>query len=669
MFVSTLSFVLLSPVAGAIAGALGIIGVATLYFLKLRRRPMRVGSTMLWEQAVRDLQVNAPFRMIHPSRLLLLQLLAVLLLAFAVARPAIDRPDAADRLVILLDTSASMQAPVGVAGDGVTRFDVVREQLDEVLSRVGSETRIALLSFNHEARTEVPFTLDAGAVRSVLRSLEPTDGPSDLSAGLSLVEAITASAVSLDESLNGAPSTRLLIASDGDVRFTSGSDTRLVNTSINYVAAAEVGAEVVENVAIVNASATRDASDSSRVRVFVEVLRNRGVNAEVRLSATMNGDVVAAETVRLLPEGDTAVGSASFEVASEALSIIRVQLSGSDALEADNAASIVLEPYRSVSVDLVTPTGVLSTSGEAALYDALTAVGISDVRVTTAGGVRTDAADAGAVLLHVYSGVEPVVSSVVPEIVFAAGESAVGIEARPAEGDGARGFAFWRRNHPLLRYAGLSEVAFAGGVTYLFDESTGSESGVRFTPIASSDAGSVIGLHERGVKRRLLVGIDLGRTTWWRSPSWIIFMQNAVDSLTQRADRIAGRARAVGEAFTANTGVAGGTYRVERDGEVVGEVRSSSDGTVTVGAQPSSGLYEIRSVADGSLASVVGVSVLDRDESSLGVSESIPVGGENVSASGASQLAPAEIWKWFVLGAFGLMSVEWLLYVRGVRPS
>ena len=67
----------LDPATGLTALAAGTLATLLWYFLKLRRRPLRVSSTMLWEAAARDVEVNAPFRWIRPSWLLLLQLLAV----------------------------------------------------------------------------------------------------------------------------------------------------------------------------------------------------------------------------------------------------------------------------------------------------------------------------------------------------------------------------------------------------------------------------------------------------------------------------------------------------------------------------------------------------------------------------------------------------------------
>ena len=99
----------LSPLAAALAAALAVPALLALYFLKLRRQPRVVPSTLLWRKAVEDLEVNAPFQKLRNSLLLWLQLLLLLLLVVAIARPASDAPaPTGDRVVILIDRSASM---------------------------------------------------------------------------------------------------------------------------------------------------------------------------------------------------------------------------------------------------------------------------------------------------------------------------------------------------------------------------------------------------------------------------------------------------------------------------------------------------------------------------------------------------------------------------------
>src|SRR5271170_4008229 len=92
----------LNPLAALAAAAVAIPALLLLYFLKLRRRPMDVPSTLLWRKAIQDLQVNAPFQRLRRNLLLLLQMLLLLALVLALSRPISNyRPGAGKTTVIL----------------------------------------------------------------------------------------------------------------------------------------------------------------------------------------------------------------------------------------------------------------------------------------------------------------------------------------------------------------------------------------------------------------------------------------------------------------------------------------------------------------------------------------------------------------------------------------
>src|SRR5882762_4585490 len=82
-----------------------------LYFLKVRRRQLPVSSLLLWQAALRDREASTFFQRLQRDPLLILQILALLALTVALARPAVTvMGDGARKVVIVLDTSASMKA-------------------------------------------------------------------------------------------------------------------------------------------------------------------------------------------------------------------------------------------------------------------------------------------------------------------------------------------------------------------------------------------------------------------------------------------------------------------------------------------------------------------------------------------------------------------------------
>src|SRR5690348_3515905 len=102
-----------TPLGGVDWGVLAGIPVAiiALYFLKLRRRPVQVPSTLLWRRSLEDLHVNSLFQRLRRNLLLFLQLLAVLLAMLALTCPRVKGTTTqGQRFVLAIDNSASMSA-------------------------------------------------------------------------------------------------------------------------------------------------------------------------------------------------------------------------------------------------------------------------------------------------------------------------------------------------------------------------------------------------------------------------------------------------------------------------------------------------------------------------------------------------------------------------------
>ncbi|TMC62474.1 MAG: hypothetical protein E6J21_06355 [Chloroflexota bacterium] len=90
-------------VPAALAFGIIIPIILLLYFMRPKRQDRVVGSTLLWQQALQDLQASRPWQRLRITPLLLLQLLAALVIVLILARPAIflRSPISGNTIIIL----------------------------------------------------------------------------------------------------------------------------------------------------------------------------------------------------------------------------------------------------------------------------------------------------------------------------------------------------------------------------------------------------------------------------------------------------------------------------------------------------------------------------------------------------------------------------------------
>ncbi|MCU0677479.1 MAG: BatA domain-containing protein, partial [Myxococcota bacterium] len=94
------------------------VPLVLLYVLKRRRVDRVIGSTLLWEAALRDLRAERPWKRLIPTIALLLQLLAIVLGALALARPAgAGGVPTGATIALVVDVSTSMDARSGEGDD------------------------------------------------------------------------------------------------------------------------------------------------------------------------------------------------------------------------------------------------------------------------------------------------------------------------------------------------------------------------------------------------------------------------------------------------------------------------------------------------------------------------------------------------------------------------
>src|SRR5215207_6620036 len=193
---------LVTPVAlGLAALSLPIIA---LYLLKIRRQEEIVSSTLLWDRVARDLEANQPWQRFRPNWLLFLQLLALLALVAALARPFLTAEAAlGNATVVVIDVSASM----GASDDNPTRLDDARQEARALIERMPSSGEMLIVAAGAQARVIQPMTGDQDALRSALDRIDQENGAAAMTDALALASSAAAR----------LPDAGIVVISDGDV--------------------------------------------------------------------------------------------------------------------------------------------------------------------------------------------------------------------------------------------------------------------------------------------------------------------------------------------------------------------------------------------------------------------------------------------------------------------
>jgi hypothetical protein len=708
----------LSPLTAILAGAIGASLLLLLYVLRLRRRVVRMPSTMFWPGVREDLEVNTPFQRLRATPLLLLQMLALLLLAAALGEPVIDAgPEPSGRTIIMIDRSASMSAPADAAAPGgATRLDVtldaVRAEIDRrTTSRGGRDPgEVMLIAFGSRPQVVRGFERRPGPLLDALRDVGPSDGEADLEAAMQLASAFL---VSGEESGDEPPEV-LLFTDGGTAPPRRQGPTLLTRATLDvrspvrgWSAAGADGAEAVPsggaagpppafpNVGIVACSARRGDREPELARLFARVA-NAGPVA-VRVQVRIDRDDIPVRTEELEVPAATVDGPAgeatiAVDVAAPEASLLRVAITRivdvdgdpvTDLLAADDVAAVRLPPAASPRIVVVSPDA-RPFGPLAALLDA---TGPSTLRRVDAAGWQRmiDADETAEVDLVVFDRAAAAALPGIPSLWFGARPPGIDrVSDRPAEASGEGGDAgtgqigadpdpdadadadpdrgrrvlSWRRTHPALRYVALDEVAFAG-----FDAFVELPRG---EVLARGIDGPVMLEVPAAGASHILVGFALDRTNWTTDVGFAVFVQNAISHLAATGRGQAGRAVRPGEPVSVR--LPAGT-EAGREVTVTGPVSFE----LTTGDRPDlllpglvrAGTYAVSLVDPPD--DLVAVNVASLTETDLRPRPVVSVRARETRSGLAESETPQDLWPWFVAAAGLLATVEWLLYARMLR--
>jgi Ca-activated chloride channel homolog len=460
---------LLSPWALLLLGL--ALPLVLLYFLKVRRQQRRVSSVLLWTPALRDPQASALFQRLQLDPLLILQLLALGLLALALARPSLTlQGKGTDRLVLVMDVSASMKA----TDARPTRFAEAQRAAHQLITAASRGTEVMVIEAGSHPVIRVPFTRDVERAHSAVSAMEARDLPNHLSEALRTALALMPA---------GDRRVTVHVLTDGAVdpaQVREFPDPRIRWTSVG------VGGR---NVGITQFALRKSYYGIAEHEAFLSLTNFSTERLSFPLVVAIDGKTVSEQTITLGPQVKRNV---IVPFTHQGGGRIRVEARVEDDLEADNVVDGVIPAPRKLKVLLVSPGNLFM---EKALK--------SDPQVTLETKAPGDYAGGMAASdVVVLDSVSPPKVGPGRFILVNAVPGDVPIEPLGAMEQPV--ILDWDRAHPIMRFVDLSKV--------------GVEEALRVRPLAAgrtlleSVGGPLIYLVEEPQRKAVFVGFDLFKT-------------------------------------------------------------------------------------------------------------------------------------------------------------
>jgi hypothetical protein len=300
------------------------------YVLKIRREQLRVPSTWLWASAERDLLARQPFRKLIVQLPLILQLLALALLALALSHPAAKSSViGGSHLAIVIDTSASMNAR---GGDGKTRMDEARTAAKRILRSLAPGSEVLIVEAGREPRLASALDRDTRRLEAAVDRLKARDVEGNLGRALALANDRLRQVPAPSDAIK-----RIMVITDGAL-----ADRPVLEGAVLPTDVIRVGSPA-DNSAIVRIdvrSGIDPASKREQVQVFSLVAHYGSKPRDVFLTLRQRNvsEPLASRRLSLAP-GERAPVVLTFAPApADAGSGLIVELSPPDALTTDDQA-------------------------------------------------------------------------------------------------------------------------------------------------------------------------------------------------------------------------------------------------------------------------------------------------------------------------------------------
>ncbi|MBM3465607.1 MAG: VWA domain-containing protein, partial [Armatimonadetes bacterium] len=563
-------------------------------------------------------RVDSFFERLRINLLLILQIIVIVLVVFALARPFLKTQGSLPREVVLvIDASASMQAQEG----GRTRFEAARERALKIVRAAPPGTRFMVVAATARAQVASPMSADRQATLDALTRLVALDTRTDLQPALILGLS----------TIRGHGDAQVFVLTDRDrASLLSGGDL----DRVHYV---PLGA-AARNVAV-TAFEPR-AAGPGKFEVFASVSSFSKSPESGFLELWQGGRMVDAREVRVAPGREA---SFVFQADARGGDTLEARLELPDDLAVDNRAWCVLPGASN-------PRVLLVTRGNPFLERALTLLAGSGLRIFKVAPNNYPGSDGYAVTI--WDGVLPPASARGNHLVLnpPAGE---GIASLGEERKGP--FTVRTEPHPIFRYVDMGLVSVGQARALKLPEFG--------KVVASSGDVGLIAVMERtsgAPMKAVVVAFDPYRSDFPLSPSFPIFIANALAWLGGNSTPAAAGVRVEDPIPYEILGRLGKIKVVGPSGPPREENVTSLSAAFNQTARE--GVYRLE--ADGAARSVA-VNLLDAEESALKPPQS-PETPPRAAHGGNTRPFSREIWWELLLAALLVMLLEWYAYHKRV---
>ncbi len=685
------------PLALLVA-ACAIPPLILLYFLKLRRQERAVPSTLLWMNAVQDLQANAPFQKLKPNLLLFLQLLALLLLLLAIAQPEwVGDLQHQSRTILLIDRSASMTARLD-SDDGRTRLDEAKAQAIEYIQGMDSggffnplsePEQLMVIAFSNGADVRSRFTSNKTQLIKAIEDITPSHGSTTIKDALSLARAHATVTDPEGEGALKKNNAQIILFSDGRIHDLS---TQVAKESIAY---RRIGTpaddQLPRNAAIVAFDAERNFKDLTSISVYTRVANYNPMPIRASILYSIGDQLVTSESIEIpaataaasiTGNSDTAnsdtessgifdttpglqrwvpgTASVSIKFPDSNGIMLGAELVYTDDLPADNMAFVVVPPAKQLKVALVnSKVFVLKTALEGIPFIERihNMTGAQFEQLQTAGEMT----DFDVIIFDDYS----------PTTLFPGRYLTFG-KLPPIEGYGRAGTEriwhypiAWDSAHPInynVNYASLSAHYLPAKIP----------AGARPIVEGADDETIISEISEGGVHAVVVPFTPRESNLPW-DIMVVLFIQNAVDYLGHLGDAVASESSHPGGVIVARLPAEAQSITMQLpsiDDQTGPEMRlTPSDPSYTT-YQPVdlSGLYEMKWEEPGAAeerSKIFAVNMFNLLESDIRTAPAVRFPGD-VTARIADDggLRKRQLWPYALFLCLLVLTVEWFVYGR-----